>query len=152
MEQFSLYGAIFVMLLLIPNMVFAATHKDGFENLYKNRIVEALEQLGRFGCFAFMIYRPAFACGGWLFDGACAAYQISGALLTAMYIAGWVILWREDSVRKSLALSILPSLLFLESGVLTLNYPLIFLSVIFAPCHIVLSYQNAKLKALEDKT
>ena len=40
---------------MLPNIVFALTHKDGFENLWQNRAVEVLEQIGRFGCFFLMI-------------------------------------------------------------------------------------------------
>lgn len=47
-------------------------------------------------------------------------------------------------MRKSLALSILPSILFLESGILSLNYPLIAAAVIAAPCHIAISALNAE--------
>ncbi len=36
---------------MIPNVVFAITNKDGFENEYKNKPVETLEQIGRFACF-----------------------------------------------------------------------------------------------------
>ena len=47
-------GLIFVIVILIPNIVFAITCKDGFENRYQNKLVESLEQIGRFGCFFSM--------------------------------------------------------------------------------------------------
>lgn len=34
-----------------PNIVFSITCKDGFVNNYQNKLVEILEQIGRFGCF-----------------------------------------------------------------------------------------------------
>lgn len=37
------------------------------------------------------------------------------------------------------------ALLFLQSGVLMLNIPLIVLAVVFAVCHITISYKNAVL-------
>lgn len=84
-------------------------------------------------------------CRGWLFDGAKSSYLIVGSILVGLYVLGWIAFWNESSVRKALALSILPSLLFLESGILTRNYPLVVGSVIFAPCHIAISYMNAVL-------
>ena len=45
--------------ILIPNIVFAATHKDGFENLYRNKIAEVLEQTGRFAYFDVRQYSGA---------------------------------------------------------------------------------------------
>lgn len=82
-------------------------------------------------------------CKGWLFDGAKNVYLIVGAVLVGLYVLGWIVFWNESSVRKALALSILPSLLFLESGILTRNYPLVVGAAIFAPCHIAISYMNA---------
>ena len=71
------------------------------------------------------------------------AYWVAGSLLTALYCLGWAVFWKESSVRKALTLSILPSLLFLVSGVLLLHLPLLVLSVLFAVCHITISYRNA---------
>lgn len=42
------FGALFVCLLLAPNVAFAMTHRDGFENRVQNRTLETLEQIGRF--------------------------------------------------------------------------------------------------------
>lgn len=151
MSWINVPGLIFVLLLLVPNIAFAAAHKDGFENRYQNKQVEALEQIGRFGCFIFMAVCLPFACGGWWFDKAETVYLTAGGALITLYLLGWFILWKEDSVRKSLLLSIVPSLLFLESGILTLNIPLILAAMLFAPCHITISYQNARLKAADNK-
>lgn len=151
LNTINFYWIIFDLLLLAPNIVFAATHKDGFENLFHNRLVETLEQIGRFGCFAFMFFSPRSVCRGFVSDTAKTAYLAVSSVLVAMYLLGWLIFWKEDSVRKSLVLSILPSLLFLESGILTRNFVLIGLSVVFAPCHIIISYMNSKLKLKNDK-
>ena len=51
-KYLNYWGLIFVIVILIPNIVFAITCKDGFENRYQNKLVESLEQIGRFGCFS----------------------------------------------------------------------------------------------------
>ncbi len=51
-KYLNYWGLIFVILILIPNIVFAITCKDGFENRYQNKLVESLEQIGRVGCFS----------------------------------------------------------------------------------------------------
>ena len=51
MKWINFYGIAIMAVILIPNIVFAATHKDGFENLYRNKIAEVLEQTGRFAYF-----------------------------------------------------------------------------------------------------
>lgn len=142
----QLYGLLFVGIILIPNIFFTMTHKEGFQNLYQNRMVECAEQIGRFGCFGLMIVTPPVLCRGFWFPGAKTAYIIAGFLLTALYCLGWMVFWRENSIRKALVLSILPSILFLESGILLLHIPLIVFAVLFAICHITISYQNAAIE------
>lgn len=149
MSWFNFIGLIFVAVILIPNIIFAAKNKDGFQNFYHNKFVEVFEQIGRFGCFITMFFTPPFLNLGFKINGAKTAYIITGAVLVALYCLGWIVFGKENSVRKSLALSIIPSVLFLESGLLSLNFSLIILSLIFAPCHIIISYKNAK--ATEEK-
>lgn len=142
MEWFNLTGLIFVVVLLIPNIIYAATSKDGFADKYHNKLIETGEQIGRFGCFILMFIQPSFVTLGYIYDGAQALYLILGIVLLALYCGGWIVFRKGNSIAKALTLSILPSVLFLESGILTLNIPLIVLSVVFAICHITISYKN----------
>lgn len=142
----NFWGLILVVIILIPNIVFAMTCKDGFENRYQNKLVETLEQIGRFGCFFSMFIMIPYMNKGYWFQQGKMIYLILGFLLVSLYCLGWIVFWKENSVRKSLYLSIVPSLLFLESGVLSGNILLLIFAVIFAPCHILISYWNAVLK------
>lgn len=142
MDRFNLTGLIFVVVLLIPNIIYAATNKDGFAGEFHNKFVETGEQIGRFGCFILMFIQPSFVMLGYIYDGAQALYLILGIVLLALYCGGWIVFRKGNSMAKALTLSILPSVLFLESGILTLNIPLIVLSVVFAICHITISCKN----------
>ncbi|MGN0153855.1 MAG: hypothetical protein ACI4A3_05350 [Lachnospiraceae bacterium] len=136
------FGFIFVMIMMIPNIVFTIKCKDGFENAWENKIVEILEQIGRFGCFGLMIFHIP---GMWGFssDEALAIYLIGDCVLLFLYCLIWIICFRKNSVFRALALSILPSVLFLFSGIMSRDVLLIIMAVIFAPCHIIISYKNA---------
>lgn len=142
MDRFNLTGLIFVVVLLIPNIIYAATNKDGFAGEFHNKLVETGEQIGRFGCFILMFIQPSFVTLGYIYDGAQTLYLILGIVLLALYCGGWIVFRKGNSIAKALTLSILPSVLFLESGILTLNIPLIVLSVVFAICHITISCKN----------
>lgn len=144
MKWLNFYGLIFLILIMLPNIVFAATHKGGFENSYQNKRAEIFEQIGRVGCFLFVFIQIPPLVKGFSFRGAAALYLIFGVVLTLAYLAGWVLLWKENSVRKSLILSIVPSALFLSCGAFSLNFPLLASAAVFAPCHILISYKNAK--------
>lgn len=149
MSWINFYGLIFVAVILIPNIIFAVKNKDGFQNLYHNKAIELLEQVGRFGCFIFMFFTPPIFNVGFKLKGIKTAYIVVSAVIVFLYCLGWLIFRKENSVRKSLLLSVLPSLLFYECGLLSLNIPLIVFSLVFAPCHIIISYKNAK--AAEEK-
>ena len=144
-KYLNYWGLIFIVVILIPNIVFAITCKDGFENRYKNKLVGFLEQIARFGCFICMfLVIPSMSKGYWFKQGET-VYLVLGVFLVILYCLGWIIFWKEDSIRKSLYLSIIPSLLFIESGIISGNILLLIFAVIFAPCHILISYMNAIL-------
>ena len=72
MEWFNVFGLIFMVLILIPNIIFAIKCKDGFDNKWNNKYVEVMEQVGRFGCFGFMIINIPGTWFGWWSDEAFA--------------------------------------------------------------------------------
>ena len=130
--------------IMIPNVIFGLKCKDGFENQWKNRWVEAIEQIGRFGCFGFMIIHIPGTWFGWWSDEAFAVYLIVDTILAALYCLIWIVCFRKNSVFRALALSIIPSVLFLFSGIMSRSVLLIIAAVLFAPSHIAISYKNAK--------
>lgn len=144
MEWIDVFGLAFITVIMIPNIIFAVKCKDGFENKWKNRFVETVEQIGRFGCFGFMIIHIPGTWFGWWSDEAFAVYLIIDTLLVMLYCLIWIICFRKNSVFRALALSIIPSVLFLFSGIMSRSVLLIIAAVIFAPSHIAISYNNAK--------
>ena len=129
---------------MIPNVVFAIKCKDGFDNKWNNKYVEVTEQVGRLGCFGFMIINIPGTWFGWWSDEAFALYLIVDTILVMLYCAIWIICFKKNSVFRALALSIIPSMLFLFSGIMSRSVLLIIASVLFAPSHIVISYKNVK--------
>lgn len=144
MDWFNVFGLAFIALIMIPNIVFAVKCKDGFENSYTNKTIEMVEQLGRFGCFGFMIFNIPGTWFGWWSDEAFALYLIVDALLAVLYCILWVICWSKTSVFRALSLSVIPSLIFLFSGIMSRSVLLIGSALLFAPAHIFISYQNTK--------
>lgn len=144
MEWFNIFGLVFIIIIMIPNIIFAIKCKDGFENKWHNKAVEILEQIGRFGCFGFMIINIPGTWFGWWSDEAFAVYLIINAILVLTYCAIWVVCFRKNSVFRALSLSIIPSVIFLFSGIMCRSVLLIVSAVIFAPCHIMISYKNTK--------
>lgn len=135
------FGLVFMTAMLIPNAIFAIRCREGFSGPYHCRTVELLEQAGRFGCMALMILKgPGF---GFSSDEALALYLIVDTALVAAYDILWVICFRRNGVFRALSLSILPSVIFLFSGVISHSPLLIVAALVFAPCHILISYRSA---------
>ena len=146
MKWFNWYGLIFIAVIMIPNVIFAVKCKDGFVNKWNNKTVETLEQIGRFGCFILMIFNVQYTYFGFFFDSGLTVYLIVDSVLVFAYCLIWAICFRKNGVFRALALSIIPSVLFLFSGIMICSIPLIVAATIFAPCHILLSYKNAAAK------
>ena len=133
MEWLNVFGLVMVAVIMIPNVLFAMKCKDGFVNKWNNKSVETVEQIGRFGCFGFMIINIPGTWFGWWSDEAFAVYLVVDAVLVTLYCVIWAVCFRKSSVFRALALSIIPSVLFLFSGIMSRSILLT-----------MLSYQNAK--------
>ena len=144
MEWLNVFGLVMVAVIMIPNILFAMKCKDGFVNKWNNKSVETVEQIGRFGCFGFMIFNIPGTCLGWWSDAAFIVCLVVDAVLVTLYCVIWAVCFRKSSVFRALALSIIPSVLFLFSGIMSRSILLTIAAVLFAPSHILISYQNAK--------
>ena len=144
MDWFSPFGFYFMAAIMIPNILFAVKCKEGFVNCWHCKIVEIPEQIGRFGCFAFMVVNVPGTWQGWPSDEAFSAYLMINTILVGLYCLIWVLCFRKNSLFRALALSLLPSAVFLFSGILSRSGLLTLSALVFAPCHILISWKNAK--------
>lgn len=142
MDWFNYYGLAVMAVILIPNCIYAIKIKNETINVYNSKTVTILEQIGRYGCFAFMIFNVPYTYFNFWFDNALTVYlSVNGGLCLA-YIAFWIICWNKNGKLKALTLSIIPSTIFLFSGIIIANIPLVVFSVLFAVNHIYISYKN----------
>lgn len=152
MSWFNYAGLVIVAIIMMPNIIYAIKKTDGFDNAYKNKTAIICEQVGRYGCIAFMIFNIPYASFNFWFNGALIAYIAVNAALCSAYIICWVVLWNKSGKVRALFLSILPSCVFVFSGVMLVNIPLLVCSLIFAPSHILISCKNAKILSCNKKS
>lgn len=145
---FNIFAFIFVVIILIPNIIFAMKYKDGFINYWNNKPSQIIEQIGRFGCFCFMIFNIPKTWFGFISDEMFSIYIIVNSILALSYCTIWIIYFKKNSIFRSLALSIIPSIIFIFSAICLRSIFLGVFSILFAPTHILISYMNTKL-ALE---
>ena len=144
MSWFNYYGLIAVAIILIPNIISAVTDKNLYSSAHICRPIAVLEQIGRYGCMAFMIFNIPYTYFDFWFDRALLTYLIVNGILLLLYISGWIVFGKGRSAIKMLWLSVTPALLFLFSGIMILSIPLIVFAVIFGIGHITISYKNSQ--------
>lgn len=144
MEWINIFGVVFILIIMVPNIIYALKCREGFENKWNNKFVEIVEQIGRFGCFGFMVVNIPGTWFGWWSDEAFAIYLIVNSALIILYCAIWIICFRKNTIFRALMLSIIPSIIFIFSGIMSRSVLLIVVSLLFAPAHILISYKNAK--------
>lgn len=142
MSWFNYYGLAIMAVIMIPNIIYAVKHEAGGENRYNGKTVIILEQIGRYGCMIFMVFNIPYACFNFWFDCALICYLSINGALCLTYLIFWIICWNKSGKLKALSLSIIPSAIFLFSGVTLANIPLIALAVLFGTTHIFISYKN----------
>lgn len=144
MNLFNFYGLIFVIIIMIPNVIFAVKYKDGFVNKWHNKYVEVAEQIGRFGCFLFMVINIPLTYYGYISNKYFILYIMVNSILTVLYCLIWLFYFKKSSIFRALSLSVIPSIMFLFSGIVSRYILLIVTAIIFIPTHILISYKNAK--------
>lgn len=142
MGWFNYYGLAVMAVIMIPNIIYAVKHKNS-ENAYRNKAVEISEQIGRYGCMVVMIFNIPYTYFNFWFDYALIVYLSVNGALCFVYLTFWVICWNRNDKLKALSLSIIPSIIFIFSGVVLANIPLIAFSILFAINHILISCKNA---------
>lgn len=143
MGWFNYYGLAITVIILIPNIVYAVTHNIGAENSYRNKAAEIFEQIGRYGCMAFMVFNIPYTYFNFWFAHALTVYLSVNSALCLAYLIFWTICRKSSGKLKALSLSILPSVIFLFSGTVLANIPLLAFATVFSATHILISYKNA---------
>lgn len=139
---FNYYGLIIITVIMIPNIAFALTSKEN--NHQTNKIVVIFEQIGRYGCFALMIFNIPFTHYGFYFKSAEMVYLITNGILVFVYLMFWIICWKKYYKFRSYALSILPTVIFLFSSIILGYYLLMAFSLVFGICHIYISIKSSE--------
>ena len=143
MKWLNLFGFIFVVLILIPNIIYAIKNKE-HQNLCTNRFMNVLEQIGRYACMFFMVFNLGLAEFGFGSVGAFLFYLFGNIVLILAYWIIWILYFKKQAFWKQMALAIIPVCVFLLNGITLRHYLLIVSAVIFAVGHIYVTSKNRK--------
>ncbi len=139
----TVFGGIIVILMLIPNIVYAIKNK-GESNRCTNKLMNLTEQIGRYACIILM-WLPLFV---WKFGfksvSSMAVYLVGNGLLLLAYWIIFAAYMKRKSPGKALALAVIPACIFLLSGILLGHWLLALFAIIFAIGHIYVTVKNAE--------
>lgn len=137
----NLFGAIIVILMLIPNIVYAVKNKDE-KNSCTNQFMNAIEQIGRYACIVLM-WLPLLV---WKFGFPSVFEMIlylfgNGCLLVAYWIA-FALYMKKKTPSLALILAVLPACIFLLSGLTLHHWLLAGFAILFGIGHLYVTNQN----------
>ena len=132
----NLFGAGIIVLIMIPNIIYAARQKQDETQIEVPRGLSACEQVGRYGCIILM-WMPLLV---WKFGfGSVEEFLIyligNGALLLCYYLS-WMLYSRKKTLSAAMALAIIPTAIFLLSGILFRHWLLVAFAILFGPWYL----------------
>lgn len=101
-----------------------------------------LEQVGRYACMFLMVFHIGIAEFGFVSVEAFLIYAIGNVLLMTAYWITWKLYFHKKTFGKQIALAVLPTCLFLLSGITMRHYLLLLFGAIFGVGHIYVTIQN----------
>ena len=139
----SVFGAVIVILMLIPNIVYALRN-PGEKNNCMSKIMNAIEQIGRYACIVLM-WLPLLV---WKFGFPSVfemlLYLFGNGFLLVLYWAVYAAFLKRKTGKRALALAVIPACIFLMSGLLLRHWLLVVSAVLFGIGHIYVTRKNAE--------
>ncbi len=167
----SIWGIFIVVLILIPNIIYALIkskkdndkkeiHKDQknhkkqlnnkADDLLLSKAIRILEQIGRYGCMILMIFNIGIAEFGFPSVYAFLMYFVGNIVLILAYWITWMMFFHTETEKKAMALTIIPTCLFILNGITMRHYLLIICAIIFGITHIYVTRHDT-IKLLDIK-
>lgn len=138
MDWFNYIGLIIVAAILVPNIVYAFKHTSSNNNGIPKALI-ILEGIGRYGCMAFMVINVPYTWFPLFIEDGLVVYIVVNAVLATAYIVLFIVFWNKSGMAKAMLLSVIPSLIFLFSGIMLISLPLLLFATLFAYSHVFIS-------------
>ena len=140
----NLFGAGIVVLIMIPNIIYAARQKQDETQIEVPHGLSACEQVGRYGCIILM-WLPLLVwkfCFGSVEE--FLIYLIGNGALPLCYFLSWMLSSRKKTLSVAMALAIIPTAIFLLSGLLLRHWLLVAFAILLGFAHCTITYMTHK--------
>lgn len=136
----NLFGGIIVVLILIPNIVYALKKQGHVDETSVPKILFVCEQIGRYACMILM-WLPLLV---WKFGFGSVEelliYLFLNGILILAYYLGWLRYLKKPSLNNGMVLAVIPAVVFLISGLLLRHWLLVAAAVLFGVSHGWITY------------
>lgn len=150
MNLINVLNIVIIVLMLVPNIIYTIKAKN-FKNLCTNRVMNALEWIGRILCIALMIYPLGKKEFGFPSAESFIIYVFGNIILVAVYLIVWISYFKKENKLKSVVLTLSPVGIFLICGLTLEHWLLVFSAVLFGIGHIYVTLANSIKKQAEKK-
>ncbi len=140
----NLFGAVIVVLIMIPNVIYAAKQEPGGVKTEVPGYLTVCEQAGRYGCIVLMWLPLLVWKFGFKSVEEMLVYLIGNGILLLFYWYFWIRYSRKMTLSNAMALAVLPTMIFLLSGVLLRHWLLVASAVLFGAAHCRITYLTHK--------
>lgn len=137
----NLFGGIVVVIMLIPNVIYALKHKSAFSSDAPKALV-VLEQISRYCCMTLMIIPLLVWKFGFSSVDFFIAYTAGNSLLLIIYISAWLFFFQKRTKVIAAFLCVTPLLIFILSGICLSHYLLVGFGILFGVCHMWISMKT----------
>lgn len=140
---FSLFGAVIVILIMIPNIIYALKRaKETKTEVTIPKYLSVCEQIGRYGCIVLM-WLPLFVREfGLKSVSAFLIYFFLNGILLLTYFCIWSSYFKKKSFTKGILLAIIPAVIFVLSGFLLRHWCLVGFALLFGLAHGIITYMT----------
>lgn len=141
MDFINIYGIITVIIMLAPNIIFALKNKEQ-KNKCKSKVINTLEQVGRYGSMLLMAFNIGFLGTGFKDQYVFTVWLIGTAVLLSAYLFCWALYLKNQKFIYTAYLTIIPGVIFIFSGLSQSHWLLVILGAVFAFSHVIVTYKN----------
>ncbi|RKQ22666.1 MULTISPECIES: hypothetical protein [Clostridia] len=137
------WGAMIVIIMLVPNIIFGIKNPY-LENKCENVIMNTIEQVGRYTSMILMIVPVLVEKFDFKSVFEMIFYIVVTSALLLLYLLVWFFYLKSQSTNKSILLALLPTMIFVISGILLRHWLLMIAGILFGIGHIFVTLQNSK--------
>ena len=137
----NVFGLLIVALMLIPNIIYAIKY-SGQENKCTNKVMNILEQVGRYGSMILMVLNVEIVTFEFSSIEFFMLYFMGNVLLILLYWIVWILFFVKRKAWKAMMLALLPAIIFVMSGITLGNVLLLISGLLFGVAHMYVTRKN----------